>query len=557
MRRSFVIVRTALLVAAMLTTTLAFTARSRPASAASHAQINGSGSTWSYNAVNAWISEVSAQGLRVTFTGNGSAAGRQDFANRAVDFAVSDIGYQGQDPLTHTDDTPRGRGYAYIPLVAGGTAFPYHIIVAGKPVTNLRLSGQTLTKIFTNKITNWNDAAITADNNGHALPSIPIVPIVHSEGSGTSFQFSAYMAQQFPNLWGPFAGAAKPTEYWPCGKGQQICQNGSDQLMNYITSGSGQGTIGYDEYSYAIAKGVPAAKILNADGYYTLPTQYNVAVALTQAIINMDKSSPNYLLQNLHNVYGYKDSRTYPLSSYSYGVIPTAANDQTMSTPKRQTLADFLYASICQGQGTIGQIGFSALPINLVQAGFQQIALLHAADGNVDLTRENVSTCGNPTFVANHPTENHLAQVAPAPAACDRVGQGPCGTGGTAAGNTAGGSGGGGAASGSVGTAGGGSGTTASGSSKGSTVSAAGAPSSLGGSGTSVQAPVVDPATGAVLGTTTAAGSGLVAAAQPTTLAASAGASPALAVLAVLLLLGALIAPPVLARRWPPPQATR
>ena len=31
----------------------------------------------------------------------------------------------------------------------------------------------------------------------------------------------------------------------------------------------------------------------------------------------MDKSSPNYLLQNLDNVYVDPDPRTYPLSSYS------------------------------------------------------------------------------------------------------------------------------------------------------------------------------------------------------------------------------------------------
>jgi phosphate transport system substrate-binding protein len=52
--------------------------------------------------------------------------------------------------------------------------------------------------------------------------------------------------------------------------------------------------------------------VLNSAGYYTLPTQYNVAVALTKAIINTDKTSPNYLLQNLDNVYTFNDPRAYP-----------------------------------------------------------------------------------------------------------------------------------------------------------------------------------------------------------------------------------------------------
>ena len=116
------------------------------------------------------------------------------------------------------------------------------------------------------------------------------------------------------------------------------------------------------------------AKIENTSGYFTLPTQYNVAVALTQAIINQDKSSPNYLLQDLHNVYKFNDVRTYPLSSYSYMIIPTASNDSRMTTAKRQTLADFLYYSLCQGQAEMGPIGYSPLPINLVQASFAQTA---------------------------------------------------------------------------------------------------------------------------------------------------------------------------------------
>jgi hypothetical protein len=196
--------------------------------------------------------------------------------------------------------------------------------------------------------------------------------------------------------------------------------------MNFLTSSAGNGAIGYDEYSYALGKDYPVAKIENSSGYFTAPTQYNVAVALTQAQINYDKSSKEYLLQNLDKVYADTDKRTYPLSSYSYGIIPTDASDSQMTTAKRQTLADFLYASICQGQAEIGPIGYSALPINLVQRSFQQIALLHQADSNVNLKNENVSTCHNPTFIAGQPNRNYLAEVAPAPPGCDKAGAGPC-----------------------------------------------------------------------------------------------------------------------------------
>src|SRR5262249_42495567 len=158
------------------------------------AEISGSGSSWSANAINQWISDVSPRGLQVVFNPSGSAQGRTDFRNGVTDFAVSDIGFQGVDPANQTNDTActdpnnisSGRNSVYLPIVAGGTTFPYQIRVGGQLVVSLRLSGETLAKIFTNHITNWNDPAIKADNNGHfwlsngqevnGLPSLAITP---------------------------------------------------------------------------------------------------------------------------------------------------------------------------------------------------------------------------------------------------------------------------------------------------------------------------------------------------------------------------------------------
>ena len=416
-------------------------AGSAPANASvTHALISGSGSSWAANAVNQWISDVTTNGLQVVFTASGSAQGRTDFRNATTDFAVSDIGFQGVDQATGDSDTnctdpnnPKTcRPYAYLPIVAVGTSFPYQIRVGGQLVTNLRLSGQTLAKIFTNKITNWDDPEITSDNNGRKLPSIPIIPVVHSEGSGSTAQFTRYLATEYPSIWKPFSGGLGQTEYFPR-KDPQVAQNGSDGVINFVTSAAANGAIGYDEYSYALGKAYPVVQLENKAGYFTAPTQYNVAVALTKAQINYDKNSKDYLLQNLNNVYTMPDKRAYAMSSYSYMIIPTSPTDPRMTTAKRQTLADFLYWDICGGQAEMGPIGYSPLPINLVEASFAQTNKLHTADKNVQLSHENVTTCHNPTFVAGHPTENYLAQIAPEPPVCDEVGHGPC-TGGTGTG---------------------------------------------------------------------------------------------------------------------------
>jgi phosphate transport system substrate-binding protein len=391
-----------------------------------YAQIEGTGSTWSELIVQQWIADVDANGMKVVYTGGGSSKGRKDFSQNSTDFAISEIPYQGTDEQGNAD-TSNGRPYAYLPIVAGGTSFTYQLKIGGQLVRNLRLSGETIAKIFTNEITNWNDPAITKDNNGRAFPSLPITPVVRSDGSGTTAQFTLWMDKQYPDVWRPFYGKSGLTSYYPR-KGRAIGQAGSDQVMNTIAGFAGNGTIGYVEYSYPQNKDYPVVKVLNKAGYYVEPTQYNTAVALTKAQINQDPNSPLYLTQILDNVYTNSDPRAYPISSYSYMIIPTGATDVRMTTAKRQTLADFLFYSLCAGQTKAGPYGYSPLPLNLVQAGFQQIGKLKEADPAVDIENRDVRSCNNPTFDGKDLSNNKLAQIAPQPAACDKDGDGPCGT---------------------------------------------------------------------------------------------------------------------------------
>ncbi len=463
--------------------------------------INGSGSSWAANAVNQWVTDVANQGIQVVYSPDGDSAGRQDFANGTSDFAVTAEGYQGVDPSTGLDDTSNGRLYSYVPIAAGGTAFPYQIRFDGQQVENLRLSGETLAKIFTDQITNWDDPAITQDNNGVALPSLPITPVVQAEGSGATQQLSAYFAKEYPQIWQSFAGSSSATEYWPR-QGDQVAENGSNQAMNYVASSQANGSISYVEYSFALSVNYPVAKILNSNGYYTLPTAYNVAVALEAAQINTDpnpadcaslgfNTKPCYLLQNLNNVYTDSDPRTYPLSSYVYIIEPTGTNaqDSHLTSGKRQAIADFEYYSICQGQKEIMGIGYSPLPVNLVEAAFGQVQQLQAADPSVDLSNLNILSCDNPTFVQGQPNENYLAQIAPLPPACDHTGSGPCAAGvtpnGIGATPTTSGTYGGAAKATVVGSSGGGSSPT----SGGTTVGGSGSAAPTAGGGTTTAGP--------------------------------------------------------------------
>jgi len=147
-----------------------------PAGAVTHTLIEGSGSAWGSNAIDQWIAAVQPEGLMVTYTPDGSLAGEQAFEDHTGDFAVAARAYLG-------GDLSKGREYGAIPIAAAALTFPYQVRFDGNQVRTLRLSGRTVAKIFTNRITNWDDPAITADNNGVQLPSIPITVVVQAERS--------------------------------------------------------------------------------------------------------------------------------------------------------------------------------------------------------------------------------------------------------------------------------------------------------------------------------------------------------------------------------------
>ncbi len=401
---------------------------SAPASAG-EAGIVGTGSSWSAGMLSQWSSDVKQFGLDVQFSPTGSSAGRRDFTAGLNDFAVSEIPYGLTDAAGGFDPPPK-RGFAYLPVVAGGTAFMYNLVVAGRPVTNLRLSGATTAKIFTGSVTSWDDPAIAADNPNIALPARRITPVVRSDGSGTTAQFTAWMASEQPQIWNdfcrkqriPFSGNCPFTSNYPSVQGFRALA-GSDQVTAGVKGPAGEGSISYVEFSYALNAKLPVAKVLNASGYYVEPTEQAVAVGLLRAQINNDKSNRNtYLTQQLEGVYRSDDRRSYPLSSYSYAIIPTAEGG-VFSSAKGKALGTFLNFGVCEGQQSAGVLGYSALPQNLVQASLEQIRLIPG----VDQSGVDIRKCNNPTFSADG--TNTVAKNAPQPPDCDKQGPAQCATG--------------------------------------------------------------------------------------------------------------------------------
>ncbi len=388
-------------------------------------RISGEGSSWSANAIDAMRVNVKQFGITVDYASTGSTAGRKNWLNGTVDFAASDIPFQFNPEDGSAPENPAPDSYAYIPVTAGGTSFMYNLKINGKQVSNLRLSGENVSKIFTGVITTWNDPAIAADNPGLVLPGRPIVPVVRSDGSGSTAQFTEWMIKQHGGIWQAYceksgrAPACGQTSFYPTIP-SMIAQAGDLGVAGYVQQGFAEGAIGYVNYSYALNAGFPVAKVLNAAGYYTEPTPENVAVSLLQARINTDQSNPAvYLTQQLDGVYADTDPRNYQLSSYSYFILPTKEIGQ-FNTAKGRTLGAFAYYAMCQAQQQSASLGYSPLPINLVEASFDQIRKIPG----VEVQNINIQDCDNPTFAADG--TNVLAANAPQPQACDQIGQLQC-----------------------------------------------------------------------------------------------------------------------------------
>src|SRR3954453_21227100 len=378
-----------------------------PAQAASYVPITGAGSTWSQVAVDAWRADVRASGVVVNYTGSRSPAGRPQYIQGPVDFANTEIPFQNPPEPGQQAEVP-SRPYAYLPIVAGGTSFMYNLTVGGQRVTDLRLSGPTLAKIFTGQITRWSDPAIKKDY-GKTLPDIPIIPVVRSDGAGASAQFTLYMQSQTPSVYCPFirsklhlGGSSCPSVSFYPAFGSSKAQNGSNGVANYVSASYGAGAIGYVEYAYAKRINFPVVSLLNKAGYFSQPTAGNVAVALTRARINKD------LTQNLQSVYTNPDPRAYPMSSYSYMVVPTTTA-APFNSDKGKTLSTFVNYFLCTGQQKADILGYSPLPKNLVLAGFKQVSRI---PGHV--ASPAISQCHNPAL--------NILQSAPQPDKCMKFG---------------------------------------------------------------------------------------------------------------------------------------
>jgi phosphate transport system substrate-binding protein len=376
--------RAARAVALVVAAWLAAAVAASPANADSVTLLGG-GSTWSKIAIDQWRVDVAKFGLKINYAGVGSTSGRALYIAKQVDFAVSEL------PFLEDELKKNTRPFAYLPIVAGGTSLMYNLVIGGHRVNNLHLDAATMTGIFTGGITQWSDPRLVRLNPFLRSYHHEIIPVVRSDGSGTSWQLSSYLRFMEDKTWAKFVHdhggfPDAPVQFWPP-FGAAVGQQGSDGVANYIANPStGPSSIGYVEYGYALARRFPVVYVKNRSGHYVYPTSVNDAAALRHASFYSDNT------QNLTGVYTCPEENCYPISSYSYMIAPTTTA-APFTEEKGAVLGKFIEYFACAGQKSAASLGYSPLPPNLVQNDFGVVKKIPGAPPPPPL-----KNCDNPTI---------------------------------------------------------------------------------------------------------------------------------------------------------------
>ena len=305
--------------------------------------LTAAGSTAQTNAITGWIKAYlnKCGGANINYGGGGSGAGVTSFENGTVDFAGSDFALSGADVAKANARCTGGQAID-LPMAPGGIALGYNI----PGVTSLNLSASTLAKIFAGKVTNWNDPAVAADNPGVTLPNLGIQTFHRSDSSGTSYNFSNYLANEAKADW--TFGANKN---WPASTGQG--DKGSALVASDVKKTAGG--IGYFENSYATQNSLPVAKVGNAGGKFVELTAANVTNFLNTAKV---VGTGNDLALSFD--YTSTDATAYPNLLVTYEIVCTKGNKNAA------LLKSFLsFAASSDGQAVLSQEGYVPLPSDL------------------------------------------------------------------------------------------------------------------------------------------------------------------------------------------------
>ena len=304
-------------------------------------KLNGAGASFPAPLYRFWVSEYQKAhpNVKIDYQSIGSGGGIKGITDKTIDFGATDA------PLNKKEIEGLGGADKIIqfPLIIGGVVPAYNLPGVDK---DLNFSGEVLAKIFLGEIATWNDPEIVALNPEAKLPASPITPAWRSDGSGTTYVFSSYLATQY-SAFESTVGTGKQIRF-PLGQGGK----GNEGVAAIIKQTPG--SIGYIEHNFATANRISYGAVRNAAGNFIKATPANMSVA---GEASADSLKGDVLAANIWNQPG---AEVYPISAFSYIILYKDLGNLA-SIEEAKALTAFFRWALSAGQDRAGSMDYAPL----------------------------------------------------------------------------------------------------------------------------------------------------------------------------------------------------
>lgn len=300
--------------------------------------INGAGATFPYPIYSKWFDEYhkAHPDVQFNYQSIGSGGGIRQISSKTVDFGASD------GPMTDAQLDAAPGVLLHFPTVLGGVVPIYHI----EGVTgSINFTQKAIAGIFLGKITTWNDPEIQNANPDLKLPGSAIVVVHRSDGSGTTYCWSDFLAK-VSGEWARRVGKGTSVN-WPVGLGGK----GNEGVAGLVKQTPN--SVGYVELIYALQNKISFGKLQNKAGKFIECSLASVTAAAATA------KMPHDFRVSITNAGGQE---AYPASTFTWLLVYQNPPDKT----KGKAIVDFLNWMLSDGQKFTQDLGYAPLPQSVI-----------------------------------------------------------------------------------------------------------------------------------------------------------------------------------------------
>ena len=316
--------------------------------------LTGAGSTFAAPLYSKWAYDFKQANpnVQINYQAIGSGGGIRQVSTGTVDFGGTD-GPMNDSQLADAKNKIHA-DILHFPTAIGAVVPVYN--VAGVS-SDLKFTQDALAGIYLGKITRWNDPYIQSANPGVKLPNADILVVHRSDGSGTTFIWADYLSKVSPE-WKSRVGVGASIN-WPVGLGGK----GNEGVSGLVKQT--QNSIGYVELVYAVQNKIPYGVVRNSAGQFVKASLASVTAAAAGAAKNM----PSDFRVSITDAPG---PQTYPISSFTWMLIPRSIQDKT----KGAALKAFLKWSLTTGQNECEALTYAKLPKEVINKEAEAIGTL-------------------------------------------------------------------------------------------------------------------------------------------------------------------------------------